>query len=631
MKHSITYRPEIDGLRAIAVLSVILFHAGFTWVSGGFVGVDVFFVISGYLITTIILRQLDAGSFSIADFYERRARRILPALFLVLLSCMPAAYVLLLPDQLSGFFKSMISVILFVSNIYFRNEVNYFARTSEEEPLLHTWSLAVEEQYYLLFPLLAILLWRKGRKMFLLMTIAIGIASFLYADLNSMLRPDKAFFDTRGRVWELFLGSITAIYLLRRRTPTLPSQWFSEAGSALGVGLILWACWQFEQGTPFPGRYALVPTLGTVLIILFASPSTMVGRLLATRIAVGIGLISYSAYLWHQPLFAFARIVSRAHPSELVFAVLSLASLGLAYLSWRYVEQPFRNKQKHTRVRIFTFSGAGVALLLMIAISGYALKGLPERFASSDADLLVPYKDRGEYVRQRHSALREFKSFNASDTLKILVIGDSYSQDLINVLHEGALLGDAEFRVIEVPRRCQIYRGHKPVENFIEPRFRELCSQDHYKELTSLLEDADAIFIAASWQGWSAERLPETLDRLGISQDDNYLVFGRKSLGYINRPAYVGLGAKEKALIRNPISPRHVEINSAMQRNIKPRHFVDLHALLCGPDELTCPIFDNNGKLLSYDGSHLTEAGARYLAKRLSEESVFMQFINSMR
>ncbi|MFT3848104.1 MAG: acyltransferase [Propionivibrio sp.] len=156
------YRREVNGLRSVAVLPVILFHAGFTWMSGGFVGVNVFFVISGYLITTIILNELDAGQFSIAAFYERRARRILPALFVVLICCVPFAYLWLLPDQLVGFSKSLASVMAFVSNIYFREAVDYFARASEEEPLLHTWSLAVEEQYYVMFPLLAMLLWRGG-------------------------------------------------------------------------------------------------------------------------------------------------------------------------------------------------------------------------------------------------------------------------------------------------------------------------------------------------------------------------------------------------------------------------------------------------------------------------------------
>lgn len=270
------YRREVDGLRTVAVLPVILFHAGFDWIGGGFVGVDVFFVISGYLITTIILNELDSGHFSIAGFYERRARRILPALFLVVACCVPLAYWLLLPDQLEGFSRSLMSVMVFLSNLYFRNEVNYFARASEEEPLLHTWSLAVEEQYYLVFPLLAIFLWKGGRRVFLVTTVSIAVASFVYADSQSLLRPDKAFFDTRGRVWELFVGSLVAMYMLRLRK-TQPAKEIAEIGGALGLGLIAWACLTFEQSTPFPGRYALIPTFGAALIILFASPETYAG------------------------------------------------------------------------------------------------------------------------------------------------------------------------------------------------------------------------------------------------------------------------------------------------------------------------------------------------------------------
>jgi peptidoglycan/LPS O-acetylase OafA/YrhL len=223
------YRREIDGLRAIAVLAVILFHAGLG-VRGGFVGVDVFFVISGYLITGIILSECEAGTFTLAGFYERRVRRILPALFFVLLCSLPAAYVLLLPDQMTRFVKSFLSGLFFVSNYYFRGNVGYFAPNAEEEPLLHLWSLAVEEQYYIFFPLLAAFLWHKKEWSFKVTTLVwrhrswgfiavvllIAVASFIYAERK--LGSEKLFYDTRGRVWELFIGSLLAIYM-RGRLP----------------------------------------------------------------------------------------------------------------------------------------------------------------------------------------------------------------------------------------------------------------------------------------------------------------------------------------------------------------------------------------------------------------------------
>ena len=244
------YRREIDGLRALAVLPVILFHAGFSWISGGFVGVDVFFVISGYLITTIVLTDLSEGRFSIADFYERRARRILPALFLVLGCTVPLALWMLLPDQLLGFSKSLASVMLFLSNVYFRGELDYFARSAEEEPLLHTWSLAVEEQYYLVFPLLALLLWKKQSRLFLISIVVVAVVSFIYAENQSLSQPDKAFFDTRTRLWELLIGSILAVYLLRVQKAE-HNKTLAELGSALGLMLIVWACLTFDKSTPF--------------------------------------------------------------------------------------------------------------------------------------------------------------------------------------------------------------------------------------------------------------------------------------------------------------------------------------------------------------------------------------------
>lgn len=619
------YRREVDGLRAVAVLPVILFHAGFDWIGGGFVGVDVFFVISGYLITTIILNELDSGHFSIAGFYERRARRILPALFLVVACCVPLAYWLLLPDQLEGFSRSLMSVMVFLSNLYFRNEVNYFARASEEEPLLHTWSLAVEEQYYLVFPLLAILLWKGGRRVFFVTTVSIAVASFVYADSQSLLRPDKAFFDTRGRVWELFVGSLVAMYMLRLRKAQ-PAKEIAEIGGALGLGLIAWACLTFEQSTPFPGRYALIPTFGAALIILFASTETYAGRLLASKGVVGIGLISYSAYLWHQPIFAFARVTSSNPPTSLVFTALSMLTLGLAYLSWRFVEQPFRDRQRLGRRQIFTFSIVGIVVFMAVALLGSFYKGLPSRFGQGDSDLIVTYETRGNYVRSRHQTYREAGEFDPQGGFKLLIVGDSFSQDLVNILHEGLLFQGAQIRARYIPARCQVYKGEEPITALVEPSSVALCSRDYYEGLDTLVAKADAVLVAASWREWSAESLPVTLERLGIAAKENYIILGRKSLGFINRAAYVGWSVDEKAKYLNPINDSSSKINGLLARSLGPSHFVDMQALLCGDATAErCPIFDERGALLSHDGAHLTQAGATYFGRRLATVPIVSQ------
>ncbi|MBJ6611533.1 MAG: acyltransferase [Candidatus Thiothrix moscowensis] len=371
------YRKEIDGLRALAVLPVILFHAGFGWVPGGFVGVDVFFVISGYLITSIILDELEAGRFTLAGFYERRARRILPALFFVLLVCLPMAWWLLLPAELMNFGKSLIAVAGFVSNILFWLQTDYFAATAEQIPLLHTWSLAVEEQYYLLFPLLLLLTWDLGKRWLLGLLVLIALLSFVWAEWLWRQSVEANFYLLPSRAWELMLGALAAFYLQKNR---VEQGTLAQIASLLGLGLLLVAIFGLHEGVPFPSLYALLPTLGAVLLIMFATPATWVGRWLGKRVLVGIGLISYSAYLWHQPLFVFARMQATEEPSAVFMAGLIVLTLLLAYASWRWVEQPFRERSRFTRQQIFAMAALGSVLLVVTGVWLVAAEGLPERF-----------------------------------------------------------------------------------------------------------------------------------------------------------------------------------------------------------------------------------------------------------
>ena len=299
------YRAEIDGLRALAVLPVILFHAGFEWFSGGFVGVDVFFVISGYLITTIIISEMAEGKFSIVNFYERRARRILPALFFVMAACLPFAWMWLTPPHLKDFGQSLVAVSTFSSNIHFWLESGYFDTGGELKPLLHTWSLAVEEQYYILFPIFLMLTWRLGIKWILILLSIVFFVSLGVAQWGAYNTPNAAFFLLPARAWELLVGVFAAFYL--KYNTHLKSHSLNQALSLLGFGMIVYSIISFDKATPFPSLYALIPTIGTGLLILCAVPKTFVHKLLSLKFIVGIGLISYSAYLWHQPLLVFAR------------------------------------------------------------------------------------------------------------------------------------------------------------------------------------------------------------------------------------------------------------------------------------------------------------------------------------
>lgn len=372
------YRKEVDGLRALAVLPVVLFHAGIAGFSGGYVGVDIFFVISGYLITTIIIEERDKDTFSLLNFYERRARRILPALAFVLVVTSIFAYLLMPGDALKSYSQSLVSVMTFSSNVFFYLTSGYFSAVAEERPLLHTWSLAVEEQYYVFFPLLIGMLWSFGKKKILLIILliaALSLAFAQYAAIKNYIALN--FFLIFSRAWELFLGS--AIALIPAHKFRI-GRWREELLSIAGFVMIICSIIFYDEHTPFPSVYALLPVVGACLIIAYANSASLIGRLLSINILVFIGLISYSLYLWHQPLFAFLRIKSIGEPSMALFLAATACSFILAILSWKFVETPFRNKKRFDRVAIFKYSSVCIAAFMSLGLLGTFYQGFPQRF-----------------------------------------------------------------------------------------------------------------------------------------------------------------------------------------------------------------------------------------------------------
>ena len=443
------YRREIDGLRAVAVIPVILFHAGFKTFAGGFVGVDVFFVISGYLITSIILKEKYLGTFSLLSFYERRARRILPALFTVILTCLPFAWLWMMPQELKAFGRSLTAVSLFVSNVFFWRETSYFGIEAELKPLIHTWSLAVEEQYYLIFPIFILMTWRFGVRCISLILIITFVLSLVAAQWASSSQPSANFFLLPTRGWELLIGVFIALLFSKYGddpSNTLKIKWqqpVRQSGSIGGLILILYSIFVFNETTPFPSLYALVPTIGTALIIVFATPQTWIGRFLGNNLFVGVGLISYSAYLWHQPLFAFARIHSLAPPQYYTFLLLIIASIGLAYLSWRFIEMPFRNKQKISRNTVFilaTFTSLGI---IGLGVIGYSKDGFPSRFSISPKIIESFSMSEREHdcfdkikVHERDDWLCDLG--NQAENISFFVFGDSHALALLPSFDEAA-------------------------------------------------------------------------------------------------------------------------------------------------------------------------------------------------
>ncbi|WP_299490228.1 acyltransferase family protein [uncultured Shewanella sp.] len=441
------YRAEIDGLRAVAVIPVILFHAGFQLFSGGFVGVDVFFVISGYLITSIILAELNEGRFSLITFYERRARRILPALFFVILVCTPFAWAWFMPMDLQDFFQSVVAVSTFSSNILFWLESDYFDTAAELKPLLHTWSLAVEEQYYILFPLFLMWTWHLGLRWILMLLSIVFIISLVLAEWGAYNAPNAAFYLLPTRGWELILGVFAACFFYRYNTLNV-SLFIKNLLSSLGLILVFYAIFAFDETVPFPSVYTLVPTLGTLLIILFAQKGTFVHAFLSLKAFVGIGLISYSAYLWHQPLFAFAKYLSFTEPPFSLMMGLCFASIFLAYLSWRFVEMPFRNKKVFSQKNIFS-SAIVISSTFIVTGVYFSFDGRfsPEKqliVKAYRADNRGPQLQSWDWLKERtqdedydvtNNQVDHTQWFDLTDPRqRLLIVGNSHSKDMYNVL-----------------------------------------------------------------------------------------------------------------------------------------------------------------------------------------------------
>ncbi len=379
------YRRDIDGLRALAVVPVVLFHAGVPGFSGGFVGVDVFFVISGYLITLLIAREITEGSFTIAGFYERRVRRIIPALFAVLLVSTVLATRLFLPDQLRDFSKSLVATVLFSSNVFFWREAGYFAAPAAEKPLLHTWSLAVEEQFYIAFPIALLIIHKWLGQRWVAWLAPAALASFALSVWGVIHAPGATFYLAPTRAWELLIGALLALGAI----PRPKRRYAIELGAIVGLALIAWAVFGLSRETPFPGLNALYPCVGAALL-LHAGEASFAGlrdrACWRHRPLVAIGLISYSLYLWHWPLLVFAQYV-RVFELTLAERLVVVCIAGLAAaLSWRFVERPFRSRSGSiTRKQLATATAMCAAILVGAGFANYVLSSRSTRLPAEVA------------------------------------------------------------------------------------------------------------------------------------------------------------------------------------------------------------------------------------------------------
>lgn len=438
------HRREIDGLRALAVLPVIIFHANADWMPGGFVGVDIFFVISGFLITSIIFSELQRGNFTIANFYERRVRRIMPALLVVIIFTLVMGWFYMMPAQFALLAKSAIATLAFVSNLFQWKNTAYFGPSAELNPLLHTWSLAIEEQFYVFFPILMICLFKFARRWTLSILTTMLVLSIGMAHYASIYYPTANFYILPTRAWELLLGAVIAIVQLERRWRRPVPHTVREAAGALGVALIVGSVLLIDQETPFPSLYGLYPTIGAALVIAGAQPDTLAGRLLGLPVLVGIGLISYSAYLWHQPLLAFQRLAQVEDPELWRYLLLFVVLLLISFLSWRYVELPFRNRKRMTARQVYVGALSGTATAGILASLVWIGGGFQSRINPEALTVARRFdemkQERSKQIRNGtcHVPLgvdlatffREWDCRGSGALENVLVVGDSLAADM---------------------------------------------------------------------------------------------------------------------------------------------------------------------------------------------------------
>lgn len=574
-KTSLKYRREIDGLRAIAVLPVIFFHAGVEAFSGGFVGVDVFFVISGYLITSIITNELQSDhGFSLARFYERRARRILPALYLVLAACTVASWFLLVPDQLENYGQSLFATTAFSNNFLLAITTGYWDILTELKPLVHTWSLGVEEQFYFVFPLALILMRKQPAKLVVAVLAALTVGSLVLAELTVRDGGDGIFYLPHTRAWELLIGSLCA-YHLQRRTGSR-----NDFAALLGACMIFYAIFVFDSQTPFPSAWGLFPVVGTALIILFGTSDSWVGKALSFRPVVAVGLISYSAYLWHQPIFAFTRAYFQDRPDALMLSLMAPVALLLAYLSWRYVEAPFRDRRRVSlKAMIWIFVPLSAAFLAIG--SGFHLsKGAPSRLPQ----VMTDGSRSGEY----NPTAYRFKvdEFTSDKPVRLLIIGDSFGRDLANMV----------------------------VETFGEDRIEIVYRDDLECPAGSALAEQSSVVFVTHNMHLDTECLTKNLS-WAKAGNKHLFYFGSKNFG-TNINWVMRVDRKEN--LYNHPDPRNLAFIQSTRMVIPADHFVTVMEPIMKNGRV--PFTDTDGNLLSNDTRHLTKAGAIYVGKAVFDD-----------
>ena len=636
------YRTDIDGLRAIAILAVVGFHAFPTWIKGGFIGVDVFFVISGFLISTIIFGSLNRDAFSFAEFYARRIKRIFPALVLVLIASFAFGWFSLLADEYKQLGKHIAGGAGFVANFVLWGESGYFDNAAETKPLLHLWSLGIEEQFYFVWPLL---LWLAWKKRFNLLTIALLVAAVSFGLNIATVRNDSvaAFYSPQTRFWELMVGSVLAYVMLYKHEALVPikqrlDKWLCAVTYAhasgprgdtlrdfqalLGAALIAIGIAVVAREKQFPGWWALLPTLGAVLIIGAGTHAWFNRAVLSNRVLVWFGLISYPLYLWHWPLLSFARLVEGGLPSRDVRMAMVALSIVLAWLTYKLIEKPFRFGN-HSRTKTFAL----VAMMTIIGSIGfncYKREGLGFRFQNIVQELTHFHVDIAAEWREGSCFLNPNQEFSAFDTCdpqsrgddkpSIVIWGDSHAAHLYPGYKDS--FGE-KFRIVQ--RTANLCPPILGMEIGNRPNCRNINNSifNYVKQ-----EKPNRVVLASMWTLWDWKQVESTIERLKEIGVPNIDLIGPVPQWMDGLPKQMFVMYKTNSdhaipyRTKQGLNPNFIQVDSAMANFARQlgANYISPMRIFCDESGCLTRLGETGDSITSYDSSgHLTPRGAKFL------------------
>jgi peptidoglycan/LPS O-acetylase OafA/YrhL len=617
----VKYRADIDGVRAIAVLSVLFFHFGFYGLSGGYIGVDVFFVISGYLITSIILTDLDKDTFSFKKFYEKRMRRLFPALFAMIFVSFLAGYYIFMPEEFSAFAQSAVATAIYVSNFFFWMKSDYFSGPSELKPLLHTWSLAVEEQFYFVFPLFLVFAYKWFKKYLLHLLVVLIICSFLGGLFTIFYSASSAFYLSPIRFWELLVGSLLA-YLTHNEI--LKQARYPKIGSVLGLLLIVVSLLLLDKTSLFPGGWALLPVIGTTLLIYSGPNSGLVSVILQSRPFVYIGKISYSLYLWHWPVVVFYGywLMDSFEIKDQLIMIVVTVLLSLA--SYYVFEKPFRK----TKGQSHFYKALSSTIMVSVGIIALGLfvsmnKGLPERFGQA-IQLQEKYSDEKE--KNRSCFLKSSENFTAftpelcriktnennknnKNNKNIVLWGDSHANHLYHGFSQ--YIPSSSYNFLYFANA-----GCPPILD-VSVKNRPNCQRNNHSFYEYIQkEKVDTMILAASWffaqsqSGVELSKLVSTVQKLRDA-NINVIVINQLPIYSISNPSYLLARLTERDALNKDyaIAPaRGLTVLNEVTIAAKDAQLVNLHEAFCS-DDGKCTLY-KGGQLMVVDHAHLSKAGS---------------------